>query len=62
MDKRNSPKFSPDDMEMVGDKVGMELGKTLIYRTRISRSEHVRGDPFFDRAVLSTPKTASEKI
>ena len=62
MDKRNSPKFNPDDMEMVGDKIGIEKGKTLIYRTRILRSEHVRGDPLFDCAVYTQDNSYEDCI
>ena len=49
-------------MEMVGDKVGIELDKTLIYRTRILRSEHVRGDPLFDCAVYTQDNSYEDCI
>ena len=56
MDNRNSPKFNPDDMEMVGNQIEIELGHSVIslFRTRISRFEHVTGDPHFDCTVYTT--------
>ena len=54
MDNKNSPKLNPDDMEMVGDQMETKLENiSSTYRVRISRSEHVSGDPHVDCAVYT---------
>ena len=65
MDKRNSPEYNPDDMEMVGDQIVIGQGDKhfeLRYRTRISRAEHVMGDPLFDCAVYTQDNSYEECI
>ena len=64
MDNRNSPKFNPDDMEMVGNQIEIELGHSVIslFRTRISRFEHFTGDPLFDCNVYTTDNSYEDCI
>ena len=64
MDNRNSPKFNPDDMEMVGNQIEIELGHSVIslFRTRISRFEHVTGDPRFDCTVYTRDNSYEDCI
>ena len=49
IDQANSLKLYPNEMEMVGSKI--ELGSDVQhrgYKIKISRSQHVEGDPRFD--------------
>ena len=63
MDNSNSPKLIPDDMEMVGDQIETRLErKSLHYRTRISKSEHVAGDPLFDCTVYTIDNSYDDCI
>ena len=63
MDNINSPKLNPDDMEMVGDQIETRLEpKSLTYRTRISKSEHVTGDPLFDCTVYTIDNSYDDCI
>ena len=63
VDNRNSPKYNLDNMEMVGDQI--EIGpdqKAFSFRTRISRSEHVTGDPLFDCALYTEDNSFEDCI
>ena len=63
MDSRNSPKQIPDEMEMLGDQIGTGLKlESSTYRTKISRSEHVTGDPLFDCAVYTRENSYDDCI
>ena len=65
MDNRNSPKYNLDNMEMVGDQIeiGPEQNRTISsFRTRISRSEHVTGDPLFDCALYTEDNSFEDCI
>ena len=47
MDKVTSPLQYPDEMEMDGNQIEVPLqSRYYVYRTKISKSEHVLGDPF----------------
>ena len=52
MDKANSICIYPDDMEMMGPPVKLNVRKAqyseTVYKTRISRTTHVLGDPLLD--------------
>ena len=49
MDKTNSIRVYPDDTEMIGDRVTVDLksdaSKFLTFKTRIFRSQNIEGDP-----------------
>ena len=63
MDNVNSPKYNPDNMEMVGDQIEIGPGKnTFSFRTRISRSEHVKGDPLFDCTIYTEDNSFEDCI
>lgn len=63
MDRRNSPKQIPDEMEMLGDQIGTGLElESSTYRTKISRSEHVTGDPLFNCAVYTRENSYEDCI
>ena len=55
MDKASSPRLYLDAMEMMGDQIemGPEEVEHRSYRTRISRSQHVQGDPLLDCSVYT---------
>ena len=54
MDKANSPLQYPDEMEMDGNQIEVPLqSRYYVYRTKISKSEHVLGEPLFDCAVYT---------
>ena len=58
IDKANSLRLYPDEMEMVGSKI--EFGRGVEhrdYKIKISRSHHVQGDPRFDCNVY-TPENS----
>ena len=58
MDKANSPHWNPDLMEMVGDRIFVAPEPSwYTYQTRISRNEHVEGDPLFDCAIYTKNDT-----
>ena len=47
----------------VGDQIETRLEpKSLTYRTRISKSEHVTGDPLFDCTVYTTDNSYDDCI
>ena len=52
MDKTNSLRLYPDDMEMMGASVKLDFSSAqyseTVYKTRISRTTHVPGDPLLD--------------
>ena len=54
MDKANSPRLYLDAMEMMGNQI--EMGREVehrSYKTRISRTQHVQGDPLLDCSVYT---------
>ena len=54
MDKANSPHIYPNIMEMVGQPIHVELKRAdFEFHTRISKSEHVEGDPLYDCTVYT---------
>ena len=54
MDRASSPHLYPDKMEMAGDPILVGQKEFLYtYQTRISKSEHVEGDPLFDCAIYT---------
>ena len=55
MDRANSPHFYPDLMEMVmGYSIWVGHEPSIYtYRTRLSKSEHIEGDPLFECAVYT---------
>ena len=52
MDRTNSLRLYPDDMEMMGPPVKLDFSSgqysETVYKTRISRTTHVPGDPLLD--------------
>ena len=61
MDKVTSPLQYPDEMEMDGNQIEVPLqSRYYVYRTKISKSEHVLGDPFL--TVPFTRKTIHSMI
>ena len=49
MDKANSPRIYPDRMAMMGTEIRFRSQfEHRSYRTRISKSQHVQGDPLLD--------------
>ena len=54
VDKANSPHLFPNMMDLVGDTIYVGLEQSVYtWQARISRSEHVEGDPLFDCAVYT---------
>ena len=54
MDKASSPQFYKDELEMEGDPIEIPFEPGLyVFKTKISKSEHVLGDPLFDCAVYT---------
>ena len=57
MDRSNSLQIYPDEMEMLGDPVRMDMfcekPPFITFKTQISRSVHVPGDPRLDCAVYT---------
>ena len=54
MDKATSPQLYPDLLEMEGDPINISLEPgVFVYKTEISKSEHVLDDPLFDCAVYT---------
>ena len=64
MDKINSVRIYPNDMEMTGDPIKMKLNQeqseALSFRTEISRYEHVEGDPLLDCALYAEDNSYSK--
>ena len=64
MDKVNSVRIYPNDMEMKGDRVVMYLKekqpKVKSIKTQITRSVHVEGDPLLDCAVYTENNSYSK--
>ena len=65
MDKVNSLRLYPSDLEMVGDPIGIRIREPPIaklYKTKISRFEHVQGNPLLDCAVYTTDNSYNDCI
>ena len=63
MDKANSPLQYPDEMEMDGNQIEVPLqSRYYVYRTKISKSEHVLGEPLFDCAVYTVNNSFDDCI
>ena len=64
MDKVNSVRIYPNDMEMRGDQIEMTLkgeeANVKSIKTKIFRSVHVEGDPLFDCAVYTENNSYSK--
>ena len=63
MDKANSPRLYPDEMEMTGSQIELqgEFDNTF-YRTKISRFHHVQGDPLFDCSAYTLENSYNDCI
>lgn len=66
MDQANSLQLYPNEMEMVGDPIDIELGgqpawKTS-YKTQISRNQHVEGDPRFKCTVYTEENSYNDCV
>ena len=49
LDRANSAQLYPDKMKMMGDPIIVRSGPYwYTFQTKISKSEHVQGDPLFD--------------
>ena len=54
LDRANSAQLYPDKMMMMGDPIVVQSGPNWYsYQTKISKSEHVQGDPLFDCALYN---------
>ena len=54
MDEAGSPQFYPDELEMVGDPIEIPFEPGIfVFKTKISKSEHVLDDPLFDCAIYT---------
>ena len=63
MDKANSDYLYPNLMDLEGQPISIGLDKsTNRYRTKISRSEHVEGDPHFDCAIYTVQNSFDKCI
>ena len=54
MDEAGSPQLYPDELEMVGDPIEIPFEPGIfVFKTKISKSEHVLDDPLFDCAIYT---------
>ena len=66
MDNTNSLRVYPNDLEMLGDRVKMEMTRKQpmlsTYKTQISRSVHIPGDPRLDCVIYTNENSYSKCI
>ena len=63
MDKASSPQFYRDELEMKGDPIEIPFQPGIsIFKTKISKSEHVLGDPLFDCAMYTENNIVYENM
>ena len=67
MDQANSVLIYPNEMELKGDRIQVNLKqesvpKIISFKTQISRSVHVEGDPLLDCAVYTEDKSYGKCI
>ena len=63
MDRANSAKLYPDELEMLGSQIRIRPEAELsTYKTKISRSQHVQGDPQLDCSVYTLENSYNDCI
>ena len=65
MDKANSLRLYPNNLDMMGDRIKISTRRpssTISYKTKVSRFQHVQGDPLFRCAVYTTDNSYNDCI
>ena len=63
MDRANSPKLYPDELEMAGSQIKMRPeAEFSTYKTKISRSQYVQGGPLLDCNVYTAENSYNDCI